>query len=789
MPNRLIIVESPSKAKTLGKFLGSGYTVKASMGHIRDLPKSKMGVDVDKGFQPEYVVIEGKEKQIRELKSAAKAAEATLLAADPDREGEAIAWHLAETLGLKDPDRIVFHEITKNAVESALSHPRKIDRALVAAQEARRVIDRLVGYQLSPLLWRKVRTGLSAGRVQSVAVRLVVDREAEIAAFVPVESWTVEAMLSKSDQAFRARLLGRRDEVAAGAGKRRKAEKGEKNDEEAGPALPDAASATAVAEALGFSPDGTPGPSPAAFVVEGVDSSDTSRSAPLPYTTSTMQQDASTRLRFSPRRTMSIAQQLYEGVELGSAGSVGLITYMRTDSVRISDYARDASVDHITAAYGADYVRTGPARTGRKQAAANVQDAHEAIRPTDVARTPESVQQHLRPEQFKLYDLIWRRFVASQMASAKFRTTRVTIGAGDYIFRASGSVLVFDGFQRVWKRDEEKEKEEGMLPALAPQDGIDCSGLALDQHFTQPPPRYTEASLIKELEERGIGRPSTYAPTIETVQERNYIRQEDRRLYPTELGKTVDLVLREHFPDIVDVDFTVALEKRLDAIEAGQREYEPTVREWYSPFAATVSNAERNMQRVKIPARETGEQCPECNEGQLVVREGRFGEFVGCSRYPECKYIKDKQKSTAEPIGEDCPQCGKPLVQRTGRRGPFIGCSGYPTCRYIRDEAQSGQPAEDLGTCPDCGKPLGRKMGRRGPFIGCTGYPSCKYIKPGAAGAAGGASAAGAEPTGETCPECGKPIVRRRGRFGPFESCSGYPECKYRPPKKSAVAS
>jgi DNA topoisomerase I len=773
MPNRLIIVESPSKARTLAKFLGAGYTVKASMGHVRDLPKSKIGVDIEAGFVPEYEVIKGKEKQIKELRAASKKADSTLLAADPDREGEAIAWHIAEALKLDDPDRVVFHEITKGAVEAALADPRKIDRGLVSAQEARRVIDRLVGYKLSPLLWRKVRTGLSAGRVQSVAVRLVVDREAEIDAFVTKESWTVDAVLEKGGATFLARLVGRRGETAAAD-----VDKLELGTE---------AEAAAIAAALGIDADGHPTAATPRLAVEGIESRETSRQAPIPYITSTLQQDASTRLRLSPRRTMSLAQQLYEGVDLGSSGPVGLITYMRTDSTRISDLAKAQASGHITAQFGKEYVRTGAAR--QRAAGANVQDAHEAVRPTDVARTPESIRDQLDPGQFRLYDLIWRRFVASQMASARFLNTRASLAAGDYLFRATGSVLKFDGFQKVWKRDEEKDREENSLPALQSGEQLPCVDFRREQHFTQPPPRYTEAALIKELEERGIGRPSTYAPTIEVIQERNYVRQEERRLHPTELGKTVDTVLREHFPEIVDAAFTAEMEKRLDGIEEGTRQYEPTIREWYDPFASTLSKAEANMERVKVPARDTGEVCPQCGQGTLVIREGKFGEFTGCSRYPECDYIKDR-KPAAEPTGEACPDCGKPLVLRQGKRGPFVGCSGYPTCRYIKGDAPAagaeegaGSTApEELGPCPDCGKPLARRSGRRGTFVGCTGYPSCKYIQPGSNQAGAGASAS-AEPTGEICPECGKPLVKRQGRYGPFVSCSGYPGCKYRPPR------
>ena len=757
MATPLIIVESPSKARTLSRFLGPSYVVKASMGHVRDLPKSKMGVDVEKGFVPEYEVIKGKEQQIRELRSASKKADATLLAADPDREGEAIAWHIAEALKLRDPDRVVFHEITQRAVEAALASPRKIDRALVAAQEARRVIDRLVGYRLSPLLWKKVRTGLSAGRVQSVAVRLVVDRENEILAFVPRESWSIDALLSKEGAQFKARLIGERGQANAQAGTgstpRKRGNAGVKgaaggngaNPAAAGPAEAERLEvgkedqARAIAQALGFNEQGRPGRSTPPFRVTSIETSESSRSAPFPYTTSTLQQDASTRLRFSPRRTMVLAQQLYEGLEVGHEGPVGLITYMRTDSTRISDTARADAADYIRGEYGKEYVRTS---AGRQKARQNVQDAHEAIRPTDVRRTPESLASHLDRDQFRLYELVWRRYVASQMSPARFLVTRATIEAGDYIFRASGSVTVFDGFQRVWKRDEDRERDDSALPRLEERDVLSCHALTLQQHFTQPPPRFTEASLVKELEEQGIGRPSTYAPTIDVIQERGYVRKEDNRLHPTELGKTVDGVLREHFPAIVDIAFTADLEKRLDSIEEGVRPYEPTVREWYEPFDASVSNAETRMERVKVPARDTGETCPECGQGTLVVREGRFGQFIGCSRYLDCSYIKDR-RAAPEPTGESCPNCGKPLVRRQGRRGPFVGCSGYPGCRYIQPSAEGGG-----------------ENGRR--------------------------AESQAEPTGEDCPDCGKPLVRRRGRFGPFVSCSGYPSCKYRPPRVAA---
>ena len=549
--------------------------------------------------------------------------------------------------------------------------------------------------------------------------------------------------------------------------------------------------------ALNFDETGHRSEDAPAFTVEAVESSETSRSAPFPYTTSTLQQDASTRLRFSPRRTMSIAQELYEGAELGSSGPVGLITYMRTDSTRISDQARGEAVAYITENLGDRYVRSGQARLRQGQ---NVQDAHEAIRPTDVTRTPEQVADLLPRDQARLYDLIWRRFVASQMAPARFLTTRATIAAGDFIFRAAGSVLVFDGFQRVWKRDEERDRD-GQLPALEAGERLRCLEVVAEQHFTQPPPRYTEASLVKEMEERRDRTPVDLRAHYRGHPGARLRRQEDRRLFPTELGKTVDGLLREHFAEVVDVDFTADLERRLDAIEAGKRKFETTVREWYTPFSETVDKAQTDMQRVKVPAKSTGENCPKCGTGELVVREGRFGTFVGCSRYPECDYIKDKKQSTAVPIGESCPRCGKPLVQRQGRRGPFVGCSGYPKCRFIRDlaGASAGEGATDAGPAAGATRAAGGVRGpsvrvrsadsahqpaeSTGSFVGCSGYPDCRYIQP-QTGGARRPRPRPPSPPGRAVPDCGRPLVRRQGRFGPFVSCSGYPGCTYRPPRK-----
>jgi len=719
--SNLIIVESPSKARTLSKFLGSDYDVRASMGHVVDLPTSKLGIDIEHGFEPDYTVIKGKEGQLRDLKSAARKSKRVLLAADPDREGEAIAWHIARQLGLVDPERIVFREVTKQAVEAALGQPRPIDQRLVDAQQARRVIDRLLGYKLSPLLWRKIRKGLSAGRVQSVALRLVCDREQEIEAFKSVESWSLEAvLLPESGEQFKARYQGLGREPK---GKLKKAK-----DEDGEPSgLSNEASARRVmAEVEG-----------AEFRVASVERRRLRRNPPQPYITSTLQQDASSQLHFSPTKTMRIAQQLYEGVELGSAGPAGLITYMRTDSVRLSESAVAGAKAYLEQTFGTRYLgQAGAQRRGPKAAVAS-QDAHEAVRPTAVERDPEQLQQYLSPDQAKLYGLVWRRFLASQMSPAEFDSTRAEVMAGEHRFRATGSQLVFDGFLKVAGSES---REDELLPALNPEQVVTLRELIPEQHFSQPPPRYSEASLVKELEERGIGRPSTYATMTELIQTRRYVVQQERRLHPTPLGLAVNEALTTQFPSVVDLGFTAALELQLDSIETGESRWVPVVSSWYEPFSKVLEEAQESMPRVKVKAQPTGSACPRCG-AELVMRSGRFGDFVGCSRYPECDYIEGKEERTpAEEIGEACPLCAKPLVKRTGRRGPFVGCSGYPGCRFIRTDA-------------------------------------------GAAGAA--LPAAVAEPTGKSCPDCGKPLVQRKGRFGPFVSCSGYPGCKYRPPREA----
>ncbi|HZQ50495.1 MAG TPA: type I DNA topoisomerase [Candidatus Dormibacteraeota bacterium] len=745
MPEGLIIVESPAKARTLKRFLGDRFDVLASMGHVRDLPDKELGVDVDAGFKPHYEVVEDRQKTITDLRAAVKKEPSVILASDPDREGEAIAWHLAEVLHLRSPKRIEFHEITNEAVQRALAEPREIDMRLVNAQQARRVVDRLVGFRLSPFLWSKVQKGIGAGRVSSVALRLVVDREEEIRKFVAVESWTIDAELSK--QAAPEHFLARLNRAAGAA----------KGEEDSKLEVKTKADADELVRKL----EG------ATYRVLEVEKKRRNKSSYLPYITSTLQQDASSRLRFRPRNTMRIAQQLYEGVELGAEGSTGLITYMRTDSTRISDEAERKVRGYIGDKHGSNYV--GGPRTAK--VAPGAQDAHEAIRPTDVNRTPESIREHLSPDQFKLYDLIWRRFVASRMAPAVYDQTQVEIEGAGYIFRATGSVLAFDGFYAVWPRDEDKDSPD--LPALEQGEVLDFHELKPEQHFSQPPPRYTEATLIKELEARGIGRPSTYAPIVETItKDHGYVEIKERRLHPTAIGEAVNTIMVDRFKVISDDDYTATLEKRLDQVESGKEEWVPVVSGFYGPLQQMLTAAEEAM-----PA-ETDEVCPECHEGHLVHKASRFGPFLGCSRYPKCKYRRalTANGEAAKPklLEEPCPECGRPLQVRTGRYGEFIGCSGYPECKYIKKE-NNGAAKPTGEKCPQCGEgELVERRGRFGPFVACSRYPECKYR---ANVGKDGKAKEGPKLLDEPCPICGKPLVERRGRYGMFKSCSDYPAC------------
>jgi len=689
MAKKLVIVESPAKARTIEKFLGRDFEVRASMGHIIDLPKKGLGVNTRKDFTPQYEIIEKKDKLIDELKAASRRADEVYLAPDPDREGEFIAWSLKETLGLQNPRRAVFNEITKGAVQQAIKKPRDINEDLFNAQQARRVLDRLVGYKISPLLWRRIQSGTSAGRVQSVALRLICDREAEIRAFIPEEYWSITALLSKQGhtESFEANLISRLKDfngadsttegeeqiVAASNGqngsKKLQTEKGRikiSTQEEA---------STILTELQG-----------AAYTVLKVEEKEQRRQPNPPYTTSTMQQEASTRLSMKPKRTMSLAQQLYEGIELGAQGHQGLITYMRTDSTRVSDEAQAKVKEYIAKEYGQPYV--GQGRTGK--AKATTQDAHEAIRPTDITLTPQMVKPHLTPEQFKLYNLIWRRFVASFMTPAVFDTVRVDIVAAQYVFRATGSHLKFPGFYAVWQRDE----EEKTLPALSKQEVLDLHRLTPEQHFTQPPPRFSEASLIKELEEQGIGRPSTYVPIISTIQDRGYVDQEQKRFVATWLGETVNEVMNKHFPDIVDTGFTAEMERRLDDVEEGRQSWIEFLKSFYGDFKVTMEKAEAEMDRVQKPVEEIDELCPECGRN-LVIRTGRFGRFISCSGFPECRY----RRSVVNKTGALCPICQGDLVERKTKQKQriFYGCNNYPTCNFAIWE----KPVPEL--CPDCG--------------------------------------------------------------------------------------
>ncbi|HHW15647.1 MAG TPA: type I DNA topoisomerase [Firmicutes bacterium] len=697
MGGKLVIVESPAKAKTITKFLGRGYVVRASLGHVRDLPKSKFGVDIPGGFKPEYIAIRGKGKVIKELREAAEAAERVLLATDPDREGEAISWHLGELLGLnlQDECRIEFHEITARAISAAVKNPRRINLNLVDAQQTRRILDRIVGYQLSPLLWRKVRRGLSAGRVQSVAVRLICEREREIQAFQPEEYWTVAAHLATAGgAAFTARLVLVDGKKAA---------------------LPDRAAAEDIRRRV----EGEP------FVVAEVRRKERSRHPAAPFTTSSLQQEASRKLGFSARKTMQLAQQLYEGLEVPGEGLVGLITYIRTDSVRVAEEAKAQAREYIMASFGANFV---PEKPPFYKTRAGAQGAHEAIRPTAVERTPERMKAALNRDQLRLYELIWRRFVASQMASAVLDTVSVDILADGCTFRATGSTVKFPGFMQVYTegRDAvpaagrageggEEEEEEVQLPTLAAGDRLTLQELSSDQHFTEPPPRFSEAMLVKTMEELGIGRPSTYAPTIETILEREYVTLQDRRFVPTNLGFIVVDLLKQHFPNVVDVGFTAELEDQLDAVEAGKLAGLQVLQAFYPGFAEQLEKAQAALERVKLPDEETDEVCEVCGR-KMVIKHGRFGRFLACPGYPECKNTRPLRKE----IGVPCPKCGSPLVERKSKKGrTFFGCSAYPACDFV----SWNEPVNEK--CPACGHLLVKRRRGRNVVVACVN-PECE---------------------------------------------------------------
>lgn len=746
MAKYLVVVESPTKARTINKFLGPNYVVKASMGHVRDLPKSQLGVDIEDNFKPKYVTMRESMKQVKALKDAAAKVKAILLATDPDREGEAIGWHIAQLLEQSDKpvERIVFNEITKRSIQEAATKPRALDMNLVNAQQARRVLDRLVGYKISPLLQCGMRRGLSAGRVQSVAVRMVCDREAEIRAFVAQEYWTLDILFATiRDDVFTARLSrigGEKAEIASEA------------------------AMNTVLKAL----------ESAEYSVTNVTRKEVKRRPFPPFITSSMQQEASRKLRFSPRKTDQIAQQLYEGIQLGSEGSVGLITYMRTDSTRLAWEAVNEARAFIQERFGVDMVPEKPNVYPSKKGA---QDAHEAIRATSAARTPDSIKEYLTADQLSLYTLIWQRFIACQMAPAVLDQTSVDITAKQHEFRAVGTVMKFPGFTALYEeeRDSDEDKEaESRLPQINEGEKVAERDRKPEQHFTKPPPRYNEATLIRALEENGIGRPSTYAQIMNVIIERGYVEREQRRLKPTELGEEVNRFLIEHFPHILDINFTANLEDDLDHVEDGQREWHDLLRDFYARFDQDLTEAQRRLV-VELVGEDA--RCPKCGS-QMEAREGRFGPFLGCERYPDCDgRINVRKKSEAEPTDEVCTECGAQMVIRTGRFGRFLACSNYPKCKNTFNVDAHGNkietppkepPKKTDQKCPQCGAFLLIRKSRRGEeFYGCEKYPKCKFTKPMELNLA--------------CPKegCEGQLVSKLARGRRFIGCDQYPKCDY----------
>lgn len=747
MPKSLMIVESAAKAKTINKFLGKNYTVKATIGHIKDLPPKRFGVDIEHDFQPEYATIRGRGKVIAEIKRDAKEAEKIYLATDPDREGEAIAWHIAQELNGNDSRvyRVLFNEITEKGITTAIANPGRIDLNKVNAQQARRVLDRVVGYKISPILWEKVRGGLSAGRVQSVAVRLICEREREITTFVSKEYWSVTAHLEgKVPPIFDAKLNQIGDEKA-GIGNER-----------------DARALTEEAQAQ-------------SFIVEKVTKKERKRNPAPPFITSTLQQEAAKKLHFTAKKTMMIAQRLYEGIEIGEEGPVGLITYMRTDSTRIADEAIREARGYIEGHFGKEYLPREPIIYKSKKGA---QDAHEGIRPTSVHREPDAIKQYLQKDEYALYKLIWTRFIASQMNPAILDVTTIDIKAGRLLFRATGTVIRFLGFTKVYVEEREKvaereegEEREGQLPPLEAGEHLKCLGIEPKQHFTEPPPRYTEASLIKELEEKGIGRPSTYAPILSTIQARKYVEKKENKFHPTELGFLVTDLLVKHFPNILDVKFTARMEGELDEIEDGERGWVEAVRDFYTPFEKDLKKAHVEMKNVKKETTLTDIICEKCGN-RMVIKWGRNGKFLACSGYPECKNTKEfVQADTgkiriveAEKTEESCPECGRPMVIKKGRYGRFLACSDYPRCKTTK-------PVSTGVSCPKegCGGYLIEKGTKRGKvFYACSKYPACDY-------------ALWDKPIQKRCPLCNAPfLVERRTRGGELKVLCLSKECGYR---------
>jgi len=758
MAKALVIVESPAKAKTINKYLGKQYIVKASLGHIKDLPKRDLAVDIDKGFEPRYEVIEGKKKLIAELKQTAKKVADVYLAADPDREGEAICYHLQEELGngKNGPRiyRVMFNEITQRAIRKAFEQPGQVDIHLVDAQQARRVLDRLVGYKISPLLWDKVRRGLSAGRVQTVALRLIVEREREIRAFVTKEYWTLDADLNaKKSPLLTARLAKINDQPAE---------------------IGNQQSSDEVLAAL----DG------AQYVVRSVTRREKRRNPVAPFITSTLQQESSRKLRFSVKRTMMLAQRLYEGVEIGKEGAVGLITYMRTDSTRIAEDAIRDVRDYIGERYGKEFLPESPNVYRSKKEA---QDAHEAIRPTSMAFTPEVVEKYLAEDEMKLYRLIWNRFVACQMVPAVFDQTTIDVSAKgkngvDYLFRATGSVLKFEGFLKVYKEgtdqvDEEDEEMKHRLPVVTEGETLRLKALRPEQHFTEPPPRYNEATLVKRLEADGVGRPSTYASILSTIQEREYVKKEGGRFIPNELGIVVTDLLLESFDDIFDVKYTARMEEELDEIEEGKIDWRAAMSEFYDRFDKDLKHAEEHMTDIKRMEKPTDLTCEKCGK-PLVIKWGKHGSFIACTGYPDCTYTReltvdlpdvDKVDLSEQGDEEYCENCGRPMVLKKGRFGTFYACTGYPDCKTTKPIGGQQKKADVQldEKCPQCGSNLVLKSGRFGEFTACSNYPACKYVKQ--------------KTIGVKCPECSEgEVVERRSRKGKtFYGCNRWPDCNF----------
>jgi DNA topoisomerase-1 len=763
MAKSLVIVESPAKAKTIGKYLGKQYVVMASLGHVKDLPKKDLAVDVERDFEPHYEIIEGKKKLMTELRQAAKGVEAVYLAADPDREGEAICWHLQEELNHRPSKkdealkfyRVMFNEITGSAVRKAFETPATVNLHLVEAQQARRILDRLVGYKISPLLWDKVRRGLSAGRVQTVALRLVVEREREIRAFQKREYWSIDVSLNaKKPPVLTTHFAKRNDENL------------EIGSEEA---------ATNIVRQL----EG------AKYLVRSVNLREKKRNPVPPFITSTLQQEASRKLRFSVKRTMGLAQRLYEGVELGSEGSVGLITYMRTDSTRVSQDALQEVRGLVATRYGPDFVPETPNVYKSKK---DIQDAHEAIRPSSALRTPDEIAQYLQEDELKLYRLIWMRFVASQMLPAVFDQTTIEVTAqgqdgASYLFRATGSTPKFKGFLEVYEegkdqRDEEDEEENKRLPVVAEGEELKFRSIEPEQHFTEPPPRFTEATLVKELEADGVGRPSTYASILSTIQEREYVKKEGGRFTPTELGMVVTDLLLESFNDLFDVNYTARMEEELDEIEEGKIDWRASMAEFYQRFEKDLEHAERHMTDIKRMEKPTDLVCDKCGK-PMVIKWGRHGSFIACTGYPDCTNTReltvdlpdvDKADLTEQDAEEYCENCGRPMVLKKGRFGTFYACSGYPDCKTTKRIGATEQKKADVPLdekCPQCGNHLLLKQGRFGEFTACSNYPTCKFVKQ--------------KTIGVPCPNCsqGEVVERRSKRGKTFYGCSRYPDCDF----------